>query len=274
MQVADAALPVDTLEDMASQSRKLEQQQEWRRKRLAELVKEKFGGNETELGRAMGYKDGAFVRQMLADPQVSAAARKITEKTIAKIESLRGLAGWFAQAQAQAPSQGVNIYTTRSGGLQPHSRALTNWPTGRPVGAVVLAATDVRASMGVGADQPTENEVVSQMVVDETWLRRNCTFSAAENLALITGVGDSMRPTFEDGDALLVDRGVKEIKVDAVYCVALNEELYVKRLQRRPDGTVLMISDNSAYEAYQVNPRKDRINILGRVVMTWNARRL
>lgn len=258
---------------MASQSRKLEQQQQWRRKRLAELVAEKFGGNETELGRAMGYKDGAFVRQMLADPQTSTTARAITEKTIAKIEAVRGLTGWFTP-QAQDVRPGVNSYTTRSGGLQAHSRALTNWPSGRPVGAVVLAATDVRASMGVGADQPTHEEVVSQMVVDETWLRRNCTFSAAENLALITGVGDSMRPTFEDGDALLVDRGVKEIKVDAVYCVALNEELYVKRLQRRPDGTVLMISDNTAYEAYQVNPRKDRISILGRVVMTWNARRL
>lgn len=266
-QVADAALSGDTLEDMASQARKLEAQQEARRKRLAELVKEKFGGNETELGRAMGYQNGAFVRQMLAE------TRTITEKTILKIEAIRGLAGWFT-GQAQEASRSVRPDTIRSGVLQAHSHSFTTWPSGRPVGAVVLAATDVRASMGAGADQPAQEEVVSQMVVDETWLRRNCTFTAAENLALITGVGDSMKPTFEDGDALLVDRGIKEIKVDAVYCVALNEELYVKRLQRRPDGTVLMISDNSAYEAYPVNPRKDRISILGRVVMTWNARRL
>lgn len=257
---------------MASQARKLEAQQDARRKRLGELVAEKFGGNETELGRAMGYQNGAFVRQMLADPQ-HPSARKITEKTIAKIESIRGLSGWFT-GQAQEASRPVRADTTRSGVLQPYSQPFTTLATGRPVGAVVLAATDVRASMGVGADQPTHDEVVSQMVVDETWLRRNCTFTAAENLALITGVGDSMRPTFEDGDALLVDRGVKEIKVDAVYCVALNDELYVKRMQRRPDGSVLMISDNAAYEAYQVHPKKDRISILGRVVMTWNARRL
>lgn len=128
--------------------------------------------------------------------------------------------------------------------------------------------------MGSGADRSGTDEVVSQMVVDEAWLRRNCTFTAPENLALITGAGDSMRPTFEDGDALLVDRGVREVKVDAVYCLALNDELYVKRLQRRPDGAVVMISDNRAYDSYQIQPRRDRLDVLGRVVMTWNARRL
>lgn len=144
----------------------------------------------------------------------------------------------------------------------------------KPIGAIAIGAVDIRASMGAGVDQPTSREVVSEMVVDEGRLRRNCTFSSPENLSLVTGVGDSMRPTFEDGDALLVDRGIRECRVDGLYCLALNDELYIKRLQRRPDGSVMMISDNRAYEPYQITQGRDRVDVLGRIVMAWNARRM
>lgn len=145
---------------------------------------------------------------------------------------------------------------------------------GKPVGAIVVGAVGIKASMGAGVDRAGSDEVVSQMVVDEVWLRRNCTFTSPENLSLVTGQGDSMRPTFEDGDALLVDRGIRECRVDGLYCLALNDELYIKRLQRRPDGSVMMISDNRAYEPYQITQGRDRVDVLGRVVMAWNARRM
>ncbi len=60
----------------------------WRRKRLSDLAI-KFGGR-AELGRAIGYKDGAYIRQMID------GERAISEKTIAKLENLRGYEGWFA----------------------------------------------------------------------------------------------------------------------------------------------------------------------------------
>lgn len=61
---------------------------EWRKKRMQDLA-DKFDGN-APLGRALGYKDGAYVRQMIA------GERPITEKTVAKAEKLKGCAGWFA----------------------------------------------------------------------------------------------------------------------------------------------------------------------------------
>lgn len=129
--------------------------------------------------------------------------------------------------------------------------------------------------MGNGAHAPEHDEVVTHMDISEQWLRRNATFTKPENLALITGYGDSMQPTYSDGDVLLVDRGVNDVRVDAIYVLALAEELYIKRLQRRPDGTVLMISDNKAYEPYAItNGKRDQFRVLGRVVMAWNARRM
>lgn len=134
---------------------------------------------------------------------------------------------------------------------------------------------NVTASMGRGAAAADGEEVVSTMRINSSWLRRNATFTAPENLALLTAHGDSMRGTYEDGDVLLVDRGVHDVRTDAVYVLLLNDELYVKRLQRRPNGTLLMISDNQAYEPYPIEgEERERLSVLGRVVMAWNARRL
>lgn len=129
--------------------------------------------------------------------------------------------------------------------------------------------------MGRGVSQPGHDNVVMNMVVDENWLRRTATFSSPENLALVTGIGDSMRPTFEDGDPLLIDRAVTDIKLDAIYVLALNDELFIKRIQRRPDGSFLMISDNKSYEPYHITDgERQKFQVLGRVVMAWNSRRV
>lgn len=61
---------------------------EWRRERLSALA-DKVGG-KAPLGRLLGYKDGAFVRQMIA------GERPITDKTIKTVHERPGLAGWFS----------------------------------------------------------------------------------------------------------------------------------------------------------------------------------
>lgn len=47
-------------------------------------------GGEDALGRALGWANGAFCRQMLN------ATRPVSEKTVARIEGLPGMAGWFS----------------------------------------------------------------------------------------------------------------------------------------------------------------------------------
>lgn len=107
--------------------------------------------------------------------------------------------------------------------------------------------------MGKGLARPEFDVVIDSIVASIDYLSRNVRYSAPDNLALITGYGDSMQPTFSDGDILLVDTGITEIKIDAVYVMALKDELYIKRMQRRADGTFLMISDNNAYPPIEVS---------------------
>lgn len=141
---------------------------------------------------------------------------------------------------------------------------------------LVIPHLDVAAAMGSGLARPeTYVDIIEQMTVSREWLRRNVSPSSPANLAVITGLGDSMEGTFNDGDLLLVDRGVSEVKIDAIYVLALNDELYIKRLQRRPDGTLLMLSDNPKYPPYEIrNGDLAKFHVLGRVLLAWNARRL
>lgn len=142
-------------------------------------------------------------------------------------------------------------------------------------GTVSIPQLDVRASMGAGVMQPEHEEVIRTTRVSETWLRSHAkSFTSIDNLALLTGEGDSMAPTFTSGDALLVDRGVRDLrgKRDGIYVLARNDSLYVKRVQELTDGSILLISDNELYQTEKVDAQRDKFEVLGRVVMTWNLR--
>lgn len=69
-------------------SMNLEELIAFRMERLKAAVKH-FKGSKTALGVALGYTDGAFIRQMLL------GKRHITENTTRAIEGLEGMADWF-----------------------------------------------------------------------------------------------------------------------------------------------------------------------------------
>ena len=61
----------------------------WRIERLEAAIERLTEGNRSAFGVLMGWKDGAFIRQMLS------GKRAISEKTVRKIEAQKGMAGWF-----------------------------------------------------------------------------------------------------------------------------------------------------------------------------------
>ncbi len=66
---------------------------EYRKQRLQQLLDLRYEGSKAALGRALGYRDGAFVGQMLR------GERPITEKTVDQIHALVGCKGWFEQEE-------------------------------------------------------------------------------------------------------------------------------------------------------------------------------
>lgn len=134
---------------------------------------------------------------------------------------------------------------------------------------------EVEASAGPGRAAPLD-PVVGGLQLSRNWVRGQLpALSSIANLAVISAAGDSMTPTINDGDILLVDRGVTDVRADAVYVLGRGDDIWVKRLQRRLSGEIIIRSDNPILEPETVSGEDlGNIRILGRVVWAWNGRRL
>ena len=131
--------------------------------------------------------------------------------------------------------------------------------------------------MGKGAPRPEHEIIVGGIPVGTEWLRQTLPrTSSPANLAAMTAFGESMAPTFKDGDTLIVDRGVERIAEDGLFVLALDDELYIKRVQRRPtDKAILMKSDNPLYETIVIESvERQRFEVLGRVVWVWKGEKV
>lgn len=130
-------------------------------------------------------------------------------------------------------------------------------------------------SMGSGIYQPERDAIIDFMRLSMPWVRSQLVITKPDALRVVIGLGDSMSPTFSSGDPLLVDTGVTDLKIDGIYCMARDDELLIKRIQRDIDGGFTIISDNPNYRPQHIDsPERSGIQVLGRVVWTWNGRRL
>ena len=136
-------------------------------------------------------------------------------------------------------------------------------------GIISVPLLEVRASAGTGCINFSE-QVVRRIDFFEDWLKRNVRYTNRGNLDMITASGDSMEPTISSGDLLLIDHGVNEVLYDSIYVAMVNGEVYVKRFQKTPSRTLLMISDNKKYQSFELRP-EDEIRIIGRVVYYWTG---
>jgi phage repressor protein C with HTH and peptisase S24 domain len=96
---------------------------------------------------------------------------------------------------------------------------------------------------------------------------------APQNARLLEATGDSMSPTINDGDMMLVDvsNSAAQIIEGRIFLFALGDEAYVKRL-RRSGGRMMMVSDNREMFPEEAVPGEPPIQIYGRVM--WAGRSL
>lgn len=138
---------------------------------------------------------------------------------------------------------------------------------------MVIPRFAATGSMGDGAALAEYDQVIDHISLTREWVQTNISFSRAENLAIIAGLGNSMAPTFSDGDLMLVDRGVKEVRIDAVYVFAHENHLYIKTLSRRPGGVIRAMSDRTG-DYWDIAPSDESFAVLGRVVWAWNGKKI
>ena len=99
------------------------------------------------------------------------------------------------------------------------------------------------------------------------------TASAPGKLSIVRVEGDSMAPTLNAGDDILVDLGDSANRLrDGIYVLRIDDALVVKRLALNPvGGRVTVQSDNPAYPDWPDCGLGD-IHPIGRVI--WSGRRI
>lgn len=129
-------------------------------------------------------------------------------------------------------------------------------------------------SMGTGESLTYDgDQIIDVLPVSKTWLEQNVK-AKPQNLRVITGAGDSMHPTFSDGDMLLVDISKTKTDIDGVYVLSAHERLFIKRVRQRMDGTFEVSSDNPTVKTVDILNGDHEIRVHGRVVWAWNGRAL
>ena len=138
-------------------------------------------------------------------------------------------------------------------------------------GLVSVKRHPVMVSAGPGAIV-TEELGKPYFAFDERWLKA-LTPTRPSNLSVVRVEGDSMSPTLNAGDDILVDLGDSMERLrDGIYVLRIDDALVVKRLALNPIGRrVTVQSDNPAYPDWP-DCTLAEINCIGRVI--WSGRRI
>ena len=115
--------------------------------------------------------------------------------------------------------------------------------------AVWVPLYDVELSAGSGIEVYGER-IIQRVPFAKSWLQGEGLH--AGNLACLPVHGDSMEPTLQHGDIVLVNH--EKTRGDGVFVIRMGNALRVKRLQWLANGDLRISSDNAIYEPEQVNP--------------------
>lgn len=213
-------------------------------------------------------RSGLFQR-LKAAVQAAGGNKAVSEASGVSISTLNAyLAGTMmpslAKLAAIAQACGVTIDFLVSGAVSSHpDTASENGASLIPVRNLAFSASAGNGSLVLDEEAP--QTLFAAAVLERLRLRPH-------NARLLRAVGDSMRPTIEDGDPLLVDLGETEVIDGRIYVFTIGDQVLVKRLRRR-GSRLLMRSDNrELYPDEEEVPTIEPVRIIGRV--RWVGRSL
>lgn len=211
---------------------------------LERLIAER-GENYADLSRLL-KRNPAYIQQFIK----RGSPRKLDE------EDRRVLARYFGVAEELLGGPGAGVAIERKS---------------RPLPAVVpVPRLALGASAGSGSLDEDER-AAGVLAFDANWLRHLGV--RPQRVSIIRVDGESMAPTLNDGDEIMVDHDDDATRLrDGVYVLRLDGVLMVKRIATGPRrGVFSILSDNAHYPAWMdIDP--SLVAIVGRVV--WTGRRL
>ncbi len=200
------------------------------------------------LARAMGVSPSAFRKWLKGEAEPS------RERLVALASASKVSIGWLATGEGPEPEF--------AGSDRPRPR---NGAEMGDLGRFVRLPRRATAA-AAGVTSPSQPDDTEFLALRQDWVRNVIGVDPAQ-LGLEIAVGDSMDPTIHDGNLLLLDAADQALAQFGIYVLEIAGERLVKRVQRRLDGSVVLISDNPHYERDCVPVEQvDDVKVIGRVV--------
>lgn len=125
-----------------------------------------------------------------------------------------------------------------------------------------IPMTEAKLSAGGGAFVLSE-DIEGYYAFRKSWL--NAVTTGSKNLVLMRVTGDSMAPTIQAKDTVLIDIGRTHIKDGEIYALRVDHAVMIKRLSYRLGGKIMVISDNrKEYDPFEADISE--IHVLGQVI--------
>lgn len=238
--------------------------------------------NKSALARLLGLDPAGASRRLSGELQLKTHEAK-------KLEEAWGIrAAWIEFGEEPKYASDTPVHELRHVSLEEEAREEEEELARRNAGygtaneytpsiEGALPEIDVHAGAGTGVVgeiiniRVGENTVAAHRVTDEwkipeEYLTHELHVSPWQSLVMPV-VGDSMSPTYQPGDRVVVDRRQTEMTIDAIYVISDGESPpQIKRLQRvmfSQPHMVDIISDNPAHQPQRVE--LSLLTIIGRV---------
>lgn len=204
------------------------------------------------LARSMGVSPSAFRKWLKGEAEPS------RERLVALAHATGVGVAWLAEGDGPEP-----VFEPVSGGKRrPNVRDAQDEPEW--AGFVLLPHRAKAAA--AGSVTPPAPHGTEYMALRHDWVRAVCGVEPNQ-LVLEIATGESMTPTIRDGNTLLIDTTDRNFRNFGIYVLEINGQRLVKRVQRKHDGSLVLISDNNAYQPDTVDKAAaSGVAVIGRVV--------
>jgi phage repressor protein C with HTH and peptisase S24 domain len=203
------------------------------------------------LARAMGVSPSAFRKWLRGEAEPS------RERLVALADAAKVRIGWLAMGEGPEP-----VFESAAG-VATRARVV---PDGGIDAARFLVLPKWSEAAAAGAVTPAPPRGSEYIAFRHDWIRSEFGLEPSD-LTLEIAVGESMTPTIHSGDLLLVNTTDRAFSNFGIYVMEILGERLVKRVQRKLDGSLVLISDNATYEPDQVPPGQVKdVEVVGRVV--------
>lgn len=219
--------------------------------RMKWIAKNSFKDNYSEFARAVGVAQASLSRWVKgeADPSRSNLV-KIAEVSNVSLE-------WLATGKESKPqSENTSIVARAFERLEKMADDIVS---------MINSFSTINVSAGFGSfnegvTQPDGQEPYADSLLQSLGVK-------AHNCGVFWASGNSMQPTIDNGDQMLVDFSKRDIKGDNIYLVQNGDSVWVKRVKLLWDGIELISDNREEYEPFKIPLEEaQNLQIIGQVV--------